>query len=295
MKKDQSLESYFIGDFAPRFLRGRTDNTKRLYKISIRTFGKFLERSAMLSDLTDETVDRHLDWFHAKPRSAATVNKERANLLAIWRFACRKGDLEKWPDVQQLVEPDRVPSAWSMNQINSILSCCSTLTGKIGDVAAADWWRTIHLVCWDTGERIGAVRDLQWSNVDFEGGHILVPAELRKGKRKDRLYRIAGDTLDSLKAIKGRGEMIFPWPYNRNYIWNRYTQLLKKAGLPTDRKSKFHRMRRSVASHCEAAGGNATELLGHSNRGVTLAYLDPRIVPAVHAVDLLERPNKDGG
>jgi integrase len=54
-------------------------------------------------------------------------------------------------------------------------------------------------------------------------------------------------------------------------------------------------MRRSVASHYEAAGGNATELLGHSSRSVTLAYLDPRIVPQQHAVDLLFRPGDRPG
>jgi hypothetical protein len=47
-----------------------------------------------------------------------------------------------------------------------------------------------------------------------------------------------------------------------------------------------------VASHAEAAGMNATELLHHSTRKVTLAYLDPRIVKRPQAADVLFRPGK---
>jgi hypothetical protein len=46
-------------------------------------------------------------------------------------------------------------------------------------------------------------------------------------------------------------------------------------------------MRRSVASYFKQAGGDATELLDHSARSVTQAYLDPRIVTQVQAMDLL--------
>ena len=63
-------------------------------------------------------------------------------------------------------------------------------------------------------------------------------------------------------------------------------------GLPSDRRHKFHAMRRTVASFYEAAGGNATELLGHSTRDVTRThYLDPRVVgQGVNACDVLFRP-----
>lgn len=286
-----SLQNFYQDTFAPLFLRSRSDNTRRLYLTTIRTFSRYLTRPATLADLTDLTVNRFLDHYRHIPRSPFSVNKERSNLLAMWRFACRKGFLQTWPDVALEVEPERVPQAWTADQIAKLLAACERIPGTIAGVAASAWWSALHLVCWDTGERIGAVRDLEWAHADLAGGYILVPAELRKGKRHDRLYKLAPDTVATLQAMQlPARQAIFPWPYCRTYLWNRYTKLLSDAGLPANRQCKFHRMRRSVASHFEAAGGNATELLGHSSRSVTLAYLDPRIVPRQHAVDLLFRP-----
>jgi len=285
------LDVFFRDYFSPLFLRSRSDNTRRLYCTSIRTFSRWLQRPAVLQDLNDTTVNRFLDYFRHLPRSPFSVNKERANLLAMWRFACRKKLLDEWPDVLPEVEPERVPQAWTASEIARLLGACEREPGTIGEVPAAAWWRALHLVCWDTGERIGAVRDLEWPHADLEAGFMLVPAELRKGKRRDRLYKLASDTIAALQAIRQPvREKIFPWPYSPTYLWRRYARLLDRAHLPRDRHCKFHRIRRSVATHYEAAGGNATELLGHSSRSVTLAYLDPRIVPKQHAVDLLFRP-----
>lgn len=197
----------------------------------------------------------------------------------------------EWPDVKPDVEPERVPRAWTVDQVARLLAACDAEPGELSGVPAGIWWRGLHLVAWDTGERIGAIRDLLWHHLDLYGRHVLVPAELRKGKRRDRLYKIAPDTVAVLSEMRSPPrEKIFPWPYCRTYLWDRYDRILRRAGLPTDRTAKFHCLRRSVASHYEAAGGNATELLGHSTRSVTLAYLDPRIVPSKHAVDLLFRP-----
>jgi integrase len=287
---DGDLTDFYRDYFEPLFLRSRSENTRRLYRTSIRTFSKYLQRPARLEDLNDLTVNRFLDYYRRIPRSPYSANKERSNLLAIWRFACRKRFLEEWPDVMPDVEPDRIPQAWTADQIARLLATCERLPGRVGQIPASTWWRTLHLVCWDTGERIGAVRDLEWHHVDLVARYVLVPAELRKGKRRDRLYRLAEDTTHALQSMpRTTDSYVFPWPYCRTYLWYRYDRLLTAAGLPHDRHSKFHRIRRTVATYYEAAGGNATELLGHSTRSVTLAYLDPRILPPQHAADLLFR------
>ena len=59
---------------------------------------------------------------------------------------------------------------------------------------------------------------------------------------------------------------------------------------PATRRDKFHKIRRTVASYFKKAGGDATELLGHSGPEVTKAYIDKTIVGKVHASDLLFRP-----
>lgn len=106
-------------------------------------------------------------------------------------------------------------------------------------------------------------------------------------------YRLPYDSIESLRAIsRPRRSLLFPWPYNPTYIYDHYKKLLEAAGLPTDRKSKFHRMRKSTASHFEAAGGNATKLLDHTSRRVTENYLDPRITGGQNTSDLLFKPHK---
>ena len=116
-------------------------------------------------------------------------------------------------------------------------------------------------------------------------------AEVRKGRRRDRLYKLSHETVDALMQLPktSHDDKIFVWPFSYTYLWHRYNQVLEMAGLPTDRKSKFHRMRKSVASHAEAAGSDATGLLDHSGRNVTTAYLDPRVAVRPQAVDCLFR------
>lgn len=264
---------------------------QQLYLSSIRSFGKFLQRPAAMSDLTDDTVGMFLNWFMQKGRSPYSANKEHANLLAIWRFACRKQILKTWPDVEREVEPKRIPLAWTEEEMHQLFASLAREEGRIGVLPAAAWWTALHFIAWDTGERISALRNLKWKYVDMRRGWLHIPAEIRKGKREDKVFKLSADTLASLTLIqKPKREDVFPFPYSHTYLYDLYAKVLERAGLPTDRKSKFHRLRKSVASHVEAAGGNATSLLGHSTRKVTMNYLDPRIVGEKHAADMLFRP-----
>ena len=69
-----------------------------------------------------------------------------------------------------------------------------------------------------------------------------------------------------------------------------YRDILRRAGLPSDAKDLFHKIRKTTASYIKAAGGNPTDRLGHSSDQVTKAYLDPRIAQPPRAVNLLPRP-----
>jgi len=244
----------------------------------------------MLSDLNDDCVVGFLAWFRALPRSPATVNKERANLLAIWRFACQRGTVNRWPNVDPEPEPVREPQAWLESEMHRLFDSLAKERGLVGKIPSADFWSALVLVLWNSGERISAILGLTWANVDLANGWIRCPAETRKGGHQDRVYRIDSTTIAALKRIKKSPGMVFQWPYHAGYIWHKFGEVLQRAGLPTDAKSKFHRIRRTVASYYEAAGGNATELLGHSTRKVTVTgYLDRRICKTGQAIDRLWR------
>lgn len=292
---DDTLFSHYLVLYERQRLRGCSNSTRWQFRINLRHFGQFLGRPAVLSDLTDDTIADVMAWFvMVKKRAPRTANKFRDNMLALWRFLARKQIVSHWPDVEALAEPRRIPVAWTRSQLATLFKALSAQTGDYCGVPAAAWWNCLHSIAWDTGERISAILATEWRQLDLDAGWCIMRAESRKGRREDILSKLHGDTVIALRAIQDpERTMVFPWPYSKTYVWNRYKRILRLAGLPHDREHKFHCLRKSVASYFEAAGGDATKLLGHSARRVTLRYIDPRVVIQQHAADMLFRPDTD--
>lgn len=277
--------------YRPHKLRLAAPSTLNWFRVNLRHFDRHLGRAALVSDLNDEAVAAFVASVIERGNSPCTANKARSNLLAVWRFLHRRNIVKNWPDVDALREPHRCPRAWTANELTRLFRACQKMPGTIGNVPAGAWWHTLHLVAWDSGERITALLGTYWDDLDLAGRWLHIPAERRKGKHADMLYRLHPETVRALRAASHPARpRVWPWPYHADYLWTRYAAVLKRAGLPADRHSKFHRMRRSVASHAKAAGLDATLLLGHSHPKVTAAYLDERIVTRPHAADVLFRP-----
>lgn len=281
------ISDFFESTYRPLKLRNRSANTIRLYRYSIRCLEKTLGRRAALSDFTDETVSAHLAHLVELERSPYSVNKERSQLLAMWSFAARKRMVDNFPDVQPEITPKRVPVAWLEQDLRRLMEACAEVPGELAGIPAALWWIALHRLAWNTAERISAILSLTWDSLSSDGW-LTIPAEVRKGKREDKLFRLGEDTLSALEAIRHPlRSKIFPWPYSVTYLWRRYTKILKRAGLPTDARSKFHRLRRSAATYYELAGGSAMDLLGHSHRETAKLYLDPRILKVKQPSEIL--------
>lgn len=294
-----SVRQFYDDYYKPLRLRSRSDNTRRLYEYSIRNFGTFLHRDATLADFNDDTVGRLMYWMTEKGRSPYTVNKERSQLLAIWRFACRKGYLSEWPDVDPENAPERIPRAWTSEQLDRLFQACLATPGAFSGVPCGLWWYALHLLAWDTGERIKPLRCARWEWLDLDGRLFRVPAEYRKGRRADRCYQLHPETVEALGRILACQRTkfgvttpaeVFPFPYSLTYLYNLYATLLKRAGLPAGREFKFHCLRRSVASHGKAAGLDPQELMGHRDSKTTAKYLDPTVCGGKSASEVLRRP-----
>jgi integrase len=289
-----SLRDFYTTVYLPLRLRGKSSSRQRQYHIQLNHFARFLGREATFDDLRDEIVSQLLRWLVEHGRAPATANKARNHLLALWRLAARKGFVAHYPDVPPENEPRRIPKAWLVDDLANLFAAIDGVRGTICGIPASLWWHALHSVLWWTGERIGAVLQLRWEHLDAQSGWLTIPAELRKRKTADKIFELSPDALRALARITfPKRALIFPWILDSTTLYYQYTKILKAAGLPTDRKSKFHRMRRSTASYFEAAGGNATALLGHSQRSTTLGYLDPRIVKPEQPKDLLFIPHRD--
>ena len=291
MKRTMTVRAAFENQYRRYRLRCASPSTLLQFRVNLKHFDEYLGHEATLVDLTNEEVAGCMAHLVETGRAVPTANKFRTNILSVWLLLCRRGELKTWPDVDKMREPQRCPRAWTKRELERLFAECLRVRGFVVGVPAAQWWHTLHLAAWDSGERISALLATRWEAVDLPGRWLFVPAESRKGKTADRIYRLHRETVAALRAVREPArELVWPWPLHRSSLWNHYARILRAAGLPFDRKSKFHRIRKSMASHAAAAGLDATALLGHSHPKVTAAYLDERIVTRPHASDVLFRP-----
>ncbi len=291
-----TLHDFFESNYRLKKLRSRSVNTIRLYRSSIKNLEKTLGRVATMEDLTDSSVEQLMADIIARGGSPYTANKERSQLLAIWRYACQIGMLTVWPTVMPEKEPERVPQAWFQEDLQQLFAAVDRLDGTVGSVQACEWWKALLSVALDTGERIGALMQCEWSWLDRNW--LLIRAEARKGGKRDRRYMLSDDSLRMLSRLKqsnpSNAKLIFVWPFTRTSLWSQYAKVLRAAGLPHGPKDKFHRLRKTVASVVYAAGMDAQDVLDHQSRKTTLKYLDPRFVrtqqPSEILADWLRNP-----
>lgn len=269
-----TLDELFSSHYRPLRLRGRSANTARLYGCTIRAFERWLRYVPTVDDLTDLTISRYLE-HRASYRSPYTAEKERTQLLSLWRFAADRGIVPDRPCVPPAPLPDRIPQAWSVEQLQSLMRAAAATPGRIGSIPAGIWYPALLSVLWETAERIGAI--LACQPRDFDGAFLNVRAEYRKGGKRDKAYRLSPATCELLAQARGT-HRLFDWPLSRVYLWSRYRDVVARAGLGHGRKCGFHQLRRSAASHYAAAGGDPVKLLDHSSPRITNRwYLDRRM------------------
>jgi integrase len=260
-----------------------------LYGCTIRSFAKWLKYEPTIDDLTDLVLSRYLE-HRASVRSPFTAEKERSQLVALWRFACDRGILKQRPEVPPSPLPERAPVAWSVDELQSLLKAARASRGFVGPVPMGVFFPALIAVLWETAERIGAVMQARYT--DFDGATLLVRAEARKGGKRDRFYHLSPETCTMLAEAHapGRPELLY-WPRCQTSLWSKFGDVVARAGLGHGRRLRFHQLRRTAASHFAAAGGDAVKLLDHSSPRITHRwYLDRRLTDnGPRPCDLLPR------
>lgn len=278
--------------YFPRNQRIRKGKTKVAYDKALRDFRDSLGHEPTLADLHDEALEMFQVYLRDKSLAAKTINERVGRVTALWGWLAKKRMVDSFPAITPLQEQRRAPQAWTQEQLIKLFDACRREPGEVAGIPAWKWWLTLHHVLWDTGARIGEILALKWEWLDCESGFLTVPAEFRKGGMMDMVYNLHPTTLEMLRGMdEPSRELIFPWPKTPDYIYSFYNRILKRARLPRGRKDKFHRMRKSVASHLQAAGVDASQSLGHSSPTITReSYLDPTIVNTRKTHQVLFRP-----
>ena len=281
------LDAFITDVYRPLRLRGKSPRSVALHNVAVRNFSKWIGHHATLADLDDLTLARYLD-ARAEQVAPHTVERERSALCAQWRLACDRGILTVRPTIQPTPLPQKIPTAWTVAQLDQLFEAARHAPGMVGPVPAAVWFPALLTLAWESGERIGALLAAQW--VDLSNGRLASHADARKGKREPKMHHLSTGCVAQLLAARapGRPEVLW-WPMTLPSIYDRLHKILKAAGLEGKRVA-FHQMRRSAATHLTAAGGSAQAFLGHLEPRTTLKYIDPRILPqAAPAWSILPR------
>jgi integrase len=259
-KPDMPLRQFIDQVYAPLRLLGTTGKGHQQYRTAVNRFAAFLGRDPMLSDLNETTVAAFLaDSVTSGGIGPVTANSRLRMLRTLHRFARRKKfpvpDLE---DVDKLPVPKRLPKAWTMPELENLLSACADMPGRLMGVPESRYWKALILLLYDTGLRISATRQIRWNEIDFKSGVLSVPAERMKNL-VEQTFTLHPQTIEAIVAtLPPRRRLIFSWPFGKPHVlWDRLRKLLKLAGLPDDCKSMFHRLRRTCATHLASVAGTA--------------------------------------
>lgn len=263
----------FLRELLVRYTAARLDLSAghlRQIGIGVNALGHWLGRTAEVADLTEGGLLGFLRHYRGS-RAAATTNSRRRDLMALWRFAYRKGLTRVDPtraEVPRAREPKRLPEAWTRAEVRLMVAHSRTLPGFIAGIQYGSWMSSLILAIWDTSERISALLSTESSDVSLADQYLLVRAHRHK-TGQERLFWLSDETC---AAIAGHfcphRKLLWPWPYSRRHLWvsfrKRIIEPLRLVADPS-RLSLFHKLRRSTLS-AEAAETleGARRRAGHS-------------------------------
>jgi integrase len=270
-----TLRDLLIDRVAP--LKGLSDRSVVMYLSTLDRFRDFLGHEPTVDDLDDLTAAKFLRWRQAtqhsrwKKISPASLAKDSAHLRSLWTWLAKKrwkrsnGELVEFPDYKRPTVPKPVPKAFRAEELARLVDTARHRKGTVAGKPAAWYWVTKILAMFQTGERIGAVLELRWSEVDLERHTLTFLAATRKGHRETITRAITPELAKMLAMCQGGpSERVWPWVEDREFlsIYGSLRVLCRTAGVPYH---PFHSIRKSTASYLKLAGVSAKKQLGHSS------------------------------
>ncbi|MHB8974629.1 MAG: tyrosine-type recombinase/integrase [Pirellulaceae bacterium] len=122
--------------------------------------------------------------------SHQTINRDCRNLKAFFRKVARWKVLAEVPDVEMLDTTENEKPPHSEADLRAMLSHCgaATMPNHLTADHREQWWRTLVVLLWETGARIGERMSLQWQQVDLDGYCLTFNAGNTKGKRRKIVF-----------------------------------------------------------------------------------------------------------
>ena len=283
------LHDLLVDRFAPQ--RDLSDRTLQMYESTLARLRDFLGREPTVDDLEDLTIAKFLRWRRVTQHSKwkligpASLAKDSAHIRTLWNWLAKKrwkrsdGELIEFPDYTRPKVPKPVPRAFKADELAKLVETARHRKGQIAGKPAAWYWTTKLLAMFQTGERIGAILEIRWSEVDFERNNLTFLAATRKGHRETITRPITPELARMLALHRGApAERVWPWREGREAlsVYPSLRVLCRCAGVEY---KPFHSIRKSTASYLKRAGISAKGQLGHSSEDMAERhYYDPEIV-----------------
>lgn len=283
MSIEELLESYLSENGDVKSL-----NTERLLRIVVGHFKTFRGGEADATDLIDRNLVGFMRWRRQGGTAEVTLEHEAAKLRALAAFAHELGLI---PHVRFKVKHGRpaTPTAMTAEQVRAMFDAARSNQFAIGGVPGSVYFVALFHLAWDTGARANSIYELKREDIDLE--NRTVTFRVLKGNAAAVTKEIRQSAADALRVLLEVSP--FPRPFavvKPASIYHHLKRIKIAAGIPLSRRNGLHDFRRAYATHLWAAGGDATEALGHSSDAVTRKwYIDPR-AKKKQAVDLLFDP-----
>ena len=293
-----TLRELLIDRIAP--LKNLGDRSVQMYESTLDRFRDFLGHEPTVDDLDDLTAAKFLRWRQTHQHSTfklispASLAKDSAHLRSMWTWLAKKrwkrsdGELIEFPDYARPRVPKPVPKAYRAEELAKLVKASRHRKGSIAGKPAAWYWTTKLQAMFQTGERIGAILQLRWSEVDLERHTLTFLAATRKGHRETITRPISPALSNLLADQKGPPDSrVWGWLDDREMLscYSSLKVLCRCAGVPY---KPFHSIRKSTASYLKRAGISAKKQLGHSSEEMAEThYYDEEITGRESNLDYL--------
>lgn len=257
-------------DHLERYVRTRPVSHFTEYRMgrSVRLFGEWLRRPALLTDLADEGVNewlRALELTHA----AKSVKEYRGDVLALWRWLSTRGFCDPPGDIRRVRVPEPCPISWVEEEANALIEQCKKLTGSMPNgVPRAIYCEALVLFGYDTGLRRSDIWTVKRKQIRPDGSIVLTQHKTGHAHSP----RLRPRTMELLRVLPGDPPLACPYRTTSRWysFWKKH--VTGPAGV---RHGALQQIRRTGATHLAIEHPEAVQrYLGHRTPGMQRFYID---------------------
>ena len=284
--KRKTVRGYFESDYAGEAMVGVRETSIESTRLTLRALHKFAGRDIYLAEQSDKLASDFFRSLLDRGLSRATVNRYRRTWFAVWRYAFDRGLVKRLPRVKRLKEIHNPPDSWELSELRRLIDAALEFrkTDLYGEVRCNLWWNAIFRIAYYTGLRRGSLLSICRADLYLKTALLYVPGENMKN-RQGQMFQLGADAIAAVENIwLPQRLLLFPSQHHTGTLSKHFAQIMVAAGLPPGRRkglSKFHKLRRTVATQIAARAGcaAASSLLGHSSGYVTARYIDATKLP----------------